>query len=71
MIKYFLSVRQETNLQKLGYVVLSFFLILGSFEVSGFSYSNITSIQQFSLPSGVMVALVYLLGSFGDNGNFC
>ncbi|MGX9456684.1 EAL domain-containing protein [Photobacterium damselae subsp. damselae] len=70
MIKYFLSVRQETNLQKLGYVVLSFFLVLGSFEVSGFSYSNITSIQQFSLPSGVMVALVYLLGSSAIMGTF-
>ncbi|UKA00814.1 hypothetical protein [Photobacterium damselae] len=70
MIKYFLSVRQETNLQKLGYVVLSFILILGSFEVSSFSYSNVTSIQQFSLPSGVMVALVYLLGSSAIMGIF-
>ncbi|MGR5265232.1 EAL domain-containing protein [Photobacterium damselae] len=70
MIKYFLSVRQETNLQKLGYVVLSFILILGSFEVSSFSYSNVTSIQQFSLPSGVMVALVYLLGSSAIMGTF-
>ncbi|HIF9513228.1 TPA: EAL domain-containing protein [Photobacterium damselae] len=70
MIKYFLSVKQETNLQKTGYTLFAFITVLASFQLSKFSYNEITSIQQFSLTSGLMIALTYLLGSSAIMGTF-